>query len=675
MYLEEVLGERALETVRGWNARTLGQLQADPRFAVLEREALAIVNAKDKVPYGSYRGGKVYNFWQDEKNVRGLVRRTTLESYLAASPTWEILLDVDALAAREGKNWVYKGSITLPTDYDRCLLVLSDGGKDASVRREWSHKTKSFVPGGFDLPEAKADVIWADPDTLLVATDWGPGTTTASGYPFVVKRWRRGESLDAAVEIMRGEPHHVGVGPARIDTGEEILLFVHVAETFYESTTWWLPDGAEGKEKPVALPLPKKAGLSAWFKGELVFSIQEDWTPPGSSQTYAKGSLLSFDFDAFRKTRALPPLKIIYVPHARSSLEGVTRTASKLLVTIYENVVGAAFAYDFERGSWSREKIALPDNGSVGVVSAHRDTDVAFLSMSGFIQPDTLYLYDSATNALKLAKSAPSRFDASKLKVEQHEAVSADGERIPYFVITKKDIPLDGSTPALLYGYGGFQISLTPSYSGLRGKLWLERGGAFAIANIRGGGEFGPAWHQAALKTRRQTAFDDFTAVAQDLIARKITSPRRLGIMGGSNGGLLVGAVFAQRPELFNAVVCQVPLLDMLGYHKLLAGASWIGEYGDPEIPEERAFLEKISPYHNLRPERAYPEIFLVTSTKDDRVHPGHARKMAARLEEMGRPFLYYENIDGGHSAAANLAEAAKRTALEYVYLMRKLMD
>jgi prolyl oligopeptidase len=675
MWLEEVEGERALAQVRAWNERSLALLQADPRYPELERGALAIVNAKDKLAYGSHRGGAVYNFWQDEQNVRGLVRRASLESYLTDAPTWEIMLDVDALAASEGKNWVYKGSVCLPTDYERCLLVLSDGGKDAAVRREWSHKTKSFVAGGFVMPEAKADATWVDENALLVATDWGPGTTTASGYPFIVKRWARGEPLESAREVIRGAPHHVAVSPLRIDAGDEAIMMAVVAETFFEATVYWLPDAGAGEAAPVALPLPKKASLAAWFKGELLFTLQEDWRPEASDATYKLGSLVSFDFDAFRRTKTLPPLRVVYEPHARSALEGVARTASKLLVTIYDNVVGAAFAYDFDGDHWSRAPLDLPDNGSIGVISANRETDTAFLAVSSFIEPDALWVLDTKTSALRRAKSAPARFDASGLKVEQHEAVSKDGERIPYFVIAPKELRLDGENPTLLYGYGGFQISLTPSYSGLRGKLWLERGGVTVIANIRGGGEFGPAWHQAALKTGRQTAFDDFIAVAEDLIARKVTSPRRLGIMGGSNGGLLVGAMFVQRPELWNAVVCQVPLLDMLGFHKLLAGASWVGEYGDPEIPEERAFLEAISPYHHVDPDTVYPEIFFVTSTKDDRVHPAHARKMAARLEDQGHPFLYYENIDGGHSAAANLAEAAKRTALEYVYLMRKLMD
>ena len=681
-YLEEVEGEDALATVRGWNARSLDALQADPRFATLEAEALAIVNASDKIPYGVYRDGFVYNFWQDEAHVRGLIRRATLDSYLADAPEWELLLDVDALAAEEGRNWVYKGSSVLPTNYERAILTLSDGGKDASVRREWDHGAKAFVEGGFVLPEAKASTDWVDENALLVATNWGEGTTTASGYPYIVKVWERGTPLEDAREVIRGAPEHVGVFPARLNAGDEAVMLAVVAETFLESVVYWLPslgpDGARDfSAEPVALPLPRKVSVSAYFKSQLVFAIEEDWTPPGSETTHPAGSLLSFDFDAFRKTRVLGDVRVLYRPGARSTVEGVAATKSKVLVTVYENVVGAAYAYDFDAGSgeWTRIKLDLPGNGSIGVFSANRESDIAFANVTSFIEPDTLWLLQTATGEMKRAKSAPARFDASDLVVEQHEATAPDGERVPYFVLRKADAPMTGETPTLLYAYGGFQISLTPSYSGLRGKLWLERGGAYVIANIRGGGEFGPAWHQAALKTKRQTGFSDFIAVAEDLIARKITSPRRLGIMGGSNGGLLMGVMFTQRPDLWNAVVCQVPLLDMLGYHQLLAGASWVDEYGHPDVPEERAFLDGVSPLHNLKPDTDYPEIFFVTSTKDDRVHPAHARKMAARLEELGQPFLYYENIDGGHSAAANLAETAKRTALEYVYLTRKLMD
>jgi prolyl oligopeptidase len=317
----------------------------------------------------------------------------------------------------------------------------------------------------------------------------------------------------------------------------------------------------------------------------------------------------------------------------------------------------------------------LPKNASVHIAASIDREDRAFVDVAGFLDPNTLWLVEPEAEGAAPVKSLPSRFDASGNVVEQFEATSSDGTLVPYFVIRPKALRVDRSAPTVLYGYGGFQVSLTPSYLGAAGRLWLEKGGVYVIANIRGGGEFGPAWHRAALKSDRRLAFDDFIAVAEDLIRRGITSPRRLGIMGGSNGGLLMGVMLTQRPDLFRAVVIQVPLLDMLRYHKLLAGASWIAEYGDPDLPGEAAFLASISPYHNLKPGIAYPEPFFVTSTKDDRVHPGHARKMAARLQAMGLPFLYYENVGGGHSAAANLEERARRTALEFTYLTRKLMD
>lgn len=671
LWLEEIDGARALETVRGWNARTLELLQSDPRYQGLYEAALKIAEAPDKIAYGAYRGGWVYNFWQDEAHVRGVVRRTTLESYLSDAPDWETQLNVDDLAEAEGENWVYKGSACLPPEYDRCMLQLSRGGLDASVRREWSHEAKAFVEDGFFLPEAKAGVSWLDADTLLVATDWGEGTLTSSGYPFVVKALGRGAALKDARELARGAASDVAMWPFCLRVEDARVPMASQSLTFYERVYWLLSmQGAPAK----ALPLPKKSSLVDWFAGELVFALEEDWTPIAGGETFPSGALLSMPFADAAEGR-VETVRVIHKLGARESLGGVSRTKSRLIVSIYENVRGAAYAYSFDGAAWTRERLDLPDFGAVGAVSTYRDSDVVFFNAESFLEPSAMIALDVVTGAELGRKSLPPRFDASGLVAEQHEAVSADGEKIPYFLIRKADAPLDGALPTLLYGYGGFEISMTPGYSGIRGKLWLERGGAFALANIRGGGEFGPAWHQAALKTKRQTGFNDMIAVAEDLIARKVTSPRRLGVMGGSNGGLLVGAMYAQRPDLFNAVVCQVPLLDMLRYHTLLAGASWMGEYGDPDMAEERAFLEQVSPYHNVRAELDHPEIFFVTSTKDDRVHPGHARKMAALLEELQKPFQYYENIDGGHSAAANLRETAKRTALEFAWLSQRLMD
>jgi prolyl oligopeptidase len=424
---------------------------------------------------------------------------------------------------------------------------------------------------------------------------------------------------------------------------------------------------------PVRLPFPLKSTLQTLVSGQLVLTLEEDWTLNGL--VLGKGTLLSFDLAALKRDPAAAKPVVVYVPGPRESIEQVSSTRNRLLVALYENVKGALYSYTFESGAWTRRKLDLPANASIGVVSVRDEDDKMFVNVAGFLDPDALYFGDAAAGTFEKVKSLPPRFDASNMVVQQFEATSKDGTRVPYFLMHKKDIALDGANPTLLYAYGGFQVSLTPSYSATVGKLWVERGGVYAYANIRGGGEFGPAWHQAGLKTKRQVIYDDFAAVAEDLIARKITAPRRMGIMGGSNGGLLMGVQFTQRPELWNAVVIQVPLLDMLRYDKLLAGASWTGEYGDPDNPEEAAFLKKISPYHNLKKGVKYPEPFFVTSSKDDRVHPGHARKMAAKMEQMKLPFLYYENIDGGHAAAANQRERAKRVALEFTYLTRKLMD
>lgn len=670
VWLEEVLGERALAQVRSWNERTLGALRADPRYSALEADALAILEARDKIPYGQYRAGRVVDFWQDADHVRGLLRWAPLDSYLGTSPAWTPLLDLDELARQDGENWVFHGATRLAPEHRMAMLALSRGGKDAAPQFEWDLHTGARVNGGFELPEAKTGLAWEDPNTLLVSTDWGPGTTTESGYPFVVKRWRRGQPLPNAVELFRGEPGDVGVWPRRVDGDDrDALMLVQRAVTFFEKREYVVTGDAL-----VALPLPLRIQMHLVFADRLVFHVEEDWTPP-SGRTFGRGTLLALPLVSAR-TGSLAGLEAIYEPGPRETLGQVGRTRTRLVVTRWHNVRGAAYAYhrDLE-GRWVADRLPLPELGSVHLVSAYPDSDVAFFARQGFLDPDALVAMDVGQQPARVLgeKPAPARFDAHALTCEQHEVRSADGTAIPYFLVRPKGV--QGPLPTILYGYGGFQVSLTPNYAGVRGKLWLERGGALALANIRGGGEFGPGWHQAALKGQRQRAFDDFIAIATDLVARGVTSPRRLAAMGGSNGGLLVGAMYVQRPDLFHAVICQVPLLDMLRFHELLAGASWIGEYGDPRIPEERAFLATISPYHHVRADVRYPEIFFLTSTKDDRVHPAHARKMAAKLEALGHPFSYYENIDGGHSAAANLKETARRSALEYCWLARKLVD
>jgi prolyl oligopeptidase len=561
---------------------------------------------------------------------------------------------------------VYQGAVSLPPDYRRCLVALSDGGKDAKELREFDLAAARFVANGFWLSEAKQSAVWLDADNLLVARDWGPGTLTASGYPFILKKLGRGAPLDAAEQIFAGTASDVSVGASvlRDPDGAMRGVLINRQVNFFESERYLLTDRG-----PIRLPVPPRSSFHAFVASQLVFSLEEDWND------FSSGALVSLDLAACLADPPTVTPALIVAPGPRESIEDAAATRSRLLVTVYRNVQGAAASYHFDDAGWHASPLPLPKNASVHIAASTDREDRAFVDVAGFLDPNTLWLVEPEAGDAAPIKSSPPRFDVSGNVVEQFEAASSDGTRVPYFVIRPKALHTDGSAPTLLYGYGGFQVSLTPSYLGAAGRLWLEKGGVYVIANIRGGGEFGPAWHRAALKSDRRLAFDDFIAVAEDLIRRGITSPRRLGIMGGSNGGLLMGVMLTRRPDLFRAIVIQVPLLDMLRYHKLLAGASWIAEYGDPDLPDEAAFLRSISPYHNLKPGVGYPEPFFVTSTKDDRVHPGHARKMAARMEVMRLPFLYYENVDGGHSAAANLEERARRTALEFTYLARKLMD
>ena len=670
-WLEEVEGKTALDWVGAENKRSLDLLQADPRYEALHTAALKIVNASDRVPMPSFRAGGIDNFWQDQEAVRGVWRRTSLDSYHTKAPQWETVLDIDALAKSEAANWVYKGADCLAPEERLCLVALSDGGKDAVEVREFDAVAKVFVKDGFVLPAGKQQAAWIDQDTLLVGREWTPGLVTESGYPFVIKRLKRGQDLGQATEVFAGAKGDVGVWPGviRDADGKHVADYVTRAVGFFDSEVHVLtPKG------PVRLAVPTKSSFQAYLDGQAIFTLEEAWAAP-NGKAFAQGSLISFDLaKAIADPKAINPA-LILAPNARQSIEGVTTTRTRLLVTLTTNVVGAVWSYAHGAKGWSGRALDLPKNASLGMVSANDRNDQIFVSVTSFLTPTSLWLGSADAGSLAEVKAAPARFDASDLVTEQFEATSKDGTKIPYFVVRKKALVLDGTAPTLLYAYGGFQVSMTPAYSGLTGKLWLERGGVYVLANIRGGGEFGPAWHQAGLKTKRQVIYDDFAAVAEDLIARKITSPRHLGIQGGSNGGLLMGVQLTQRPELWRAVVVQVPLLDMLRYNQLLAGASWMDEYGDPADPAEGEFLKHLSPYHNLKADVTYPEPFFVTSTKDDRVHPGHARKMAARMQSMGLPFFYYENTDGGHAAAANLKETAKRVSLEFTYLTRKLMD
>jgi len=664
LWLEEVEGERALAWVEQQNARSLPVLEGDRRYAGLLNAALEVAQSRDRLPLGQVRGGYVYNFWQDPDHVRGIWRRARLADYAANRPRWETVLDIDALARTENANWVYQGADCDPSG-TRCMISLSNGGLDARTLREFDLTTRRFVEGGFVVPEAKTNMGWLDRDTLLVATNWGEGSLTESGYPFVLKAWRRGTPLSSATEVMRGEVSDVSISVSTFEdeSGDHIAVAVE-GETFFEAVYSLI--SAEG---PVRLTLPRKSTIHEFYNDRLIVTLEEAWTIGG--QTYPSGSLLALPLT--HATLDAPRIEVIFTPNARQSIEDVEATRDAILVAGFDNVRGRLQRFTFSGGQWRGEQVALPPTGVVSLAGASTSESQAFATFEDFLTPPTLYALNGARAAS--VRSLPAQFDASPYVTEQFEATSADGTRVPYFVVRRRDMQMNGQNPTLLYAYGGFQLSQTPSYNAYIGRLWLDQGGTYVLANIRGGGEFGPDWHAAGLLTNRQRIYDDFYAVERDLVTRNITSPRRLGISGRSNGGLLMGVMLNQHPEMVNAAIIGSPLLDMLRYDQLLAGASWVGEYGSPNIPEQRAFLEQITAYQNLRPGENFPTVFIYTSTKDDRVHPGHARKYGARLEELGVPFLYYENTDGGHSANANLREAARRRTLEYMYLTQRLID
>jgi prolyl oligopeptidase len=670
VWLEQLEGPRALEWVKAENAKTLAVLQKDPRFAMFRAQAFEIRAAKDRIPLPMVVDGRIYNFWQDRDHVRGIWRSTTLADYSSAAPSWTTVLDLDTLAKAEGKNWIWQGVDCDSPSHRRCLISLSEGGEDAATVREFDLRSGQFIRNGFMLPRGKQTAAWAAEDTLLVAREWRPGDLTTSGYAFIVKTLARGAPLSGALELFRGTRTDAWVVPFALTDGSgHRALGVSRALSFFESENRLVATGGLRQ-----LDVPKKANVLGLIRDRLVMRVAEPWTV--NDTTFAAGSLLSLDYPATRADPGHLKPTAVFVPGPRETFDAAVMTRDRLVVTAYENVRGRAFIYSpGPDGSWSRRTLGLPDNSTVSAVAADQQGSDAFLTADGFLAPTTLVRVDADAGTTMVVKALAPKFDASTHRVEQLEATSKDGTKIPYFVVRPNSLRYDGSAPTLMYAYGGFELSQTPMYSGTIGKLWLEHGGVYVLANIRGGGEFGPAWHEAGLKTHRQRIYDDFTAVAQDLITRKITSPRRLGIAGGSNGGLLMGVEFTQHPELWNAVVIAVPLLDMLRFEKIQAGASWVGEYGSVAVPEERAFLASISPYHHIRRGVKYPEPLIWTTTKDDRVGPQHARKFAARLGSMGLPYFFYEVIEGGHGAGANIEEQAFTEALEFTYLTRKLMQ
>ena len=672
LWLEEVQGDKALSWVRERNASSTALLQANPIFAENRAKVQGVLDNRDQIPGFTRRGQFFYNFWRDAQNPRGLWRRTTLDEYRKAKPQWDVLLDLDALGKSEGENWVWGGSDCLAPDYNRCLISMSRGGADAKVTREFDVAKREFVKDGFYVPEAKSRLDWIDINTVYVATDFGPGSMTKSGYPRIIKRWQRGTPLTAAVQVFEGQESDVSAFVSVDKTpGFERTTFGRSTD-FYNTEVNLLVN-----DKLVKIDKPTDAALS-WQRDWAFLLLKSDLKI--AATTYKSGSLLAIPFDALMKGEL--NYQVLFEPTATRSLarSGPSTTRDYLLLNILDNVAGRIDELQYVGGKWQRREVKAPSPGTLSASGLHdpfvkNDPLANHYSMSylDFLTPASVYLGKAGSDESELLKSNPSFFDKAGMRTEQRFATSKDGTKVPYFVVYPKNAKTDGTNPTVLYGYGGFQISMAPFYSGGWGTTWYERGGVFVVANIRGGGEFGPAWHQSAIKQNKQKSYDDFAAVAEDLIKTGITKPQHLGIMGGSNGGLLVGAVMVQRPELFGAVVCSVPLLDMQRYHKLLAGNSWMAEYGNPDKPEEWAYISQYSPYQNVKKGVKYPKVLFATSTRDDRVHPGHARKMAAKMIEQGHDVLYYENIEGGHGGAADNAQRANLVALENTFLWTTL--
>ncbi|AXQ31536.1 S9 family peptidase [Solimonas sp. K1W22B-7] len=670
LWLEDVGGERALDWVRGQNAHSLGELQADPSYAPLRRDLLAILDSDARIPDVHQMGGHWYNFWKDAAHPRGIWRRTTPAEYRRARPRWETLLDLDALNRAENENWVWHGAECLRPapgqSWERCLVALSRGGSDADVTREFSLVTKGFVADGFQRPEAKGALSWIDRDNVYVYSDFGPGSLTESGYPRVVKQWRRGTPMSDATIVYEGKGSDLYIAARHDDSPGYERDYVIRSLAFYNEELYLR--GADGALTKLDVPNSADKTIAREW---LLLQLREPWTAGG--RDYTAGSLLAIRFEAFMAGKR--GFTLLFEPDAHSSLAGISWTRGHLLLNVLQDVKNRLFVLTPADGAWPREPLAgAPTIGTVMVEGVDPDeSDDYFMIATGYLTPSTLY-HAAIGQKPKALKAAPAFFDAKGLQVQQHFARSRDGTQVPYFLVSRRKLTRDGSNPTLLYGYGGFEVSLTPAYSAGVGRGWLTQGGVYVVANIRGGGEYGPRWHQAALKQNRLRAYEDFAAVAQDLVARRITSPKHLGIQGGSNGGLLVGNMLVQYPQLLGAVVCQVPLLDMRRYHKLLAGASWMAEYGDPDDPAQWDYIRGFSPYQALRKDAKLPPVLFMTSTRDDRVHPGHARKMMARMLEQEHPALYYENIEGGHGGAADNAQLATMQALAYTFLRRQLM-
>ena len=664
LWLEDVDAQKSLDWVEKWNEKSLGVLTSQPNYQSIYNKNLEIYNSNERIADPTIYGEFIYNFWQDQEQQRGLWRRTSLKNYASKNPEWETVLDIDALSENEGEKYVFKGATGLYPDYDLFLVSLSKGGGDAIVIKEFNAKNKMFVKNGFFLPEAKGSASWIDENTIMVSSDFGQGITT-SGYPKQVKTWKRGTDLNNAKLLFDGQTDDMGIWGYTLPTPSKTYQLIMQRTSFYSGSYYAIENN-----KRIKLDVPDDIELTTIFNKQVIFQLKSDYTV--SNKTFKQGDVISILYDDLISGKM--NFNLIVSPDERSSISEISNTKNTLLVNMLNNVKSELYKFTFN-GNWEKEKMNAPEFGNISLAASDDNSDNFFFYFTNFLEPSSLYQGNAQTGDLNKVKSLPSFFKTDNFKVEQFEASSKDGTKIPYFVVSSKNLKLDGNNPTLLYAYGGFEIAELPRYNATTGTAWLEKGGVYVLANIRGGGEFGPKWHQAGLKQNRQLVYNDFHAVAESLISKKITSTKKLGIYGGSNGGLLVGVAYTQRPDLYEAVVCAVPLLDMKRYNKLLAGASWMAEYGNPDIPEEWEFIKEYSPYQNVKSGMDYPEVFFTTSTRDDRVHPGHARKMVAKMDELGYQVYYFENTEGGHAGASTNEQRAKMYALIYTYLQMKLMN
>ena len=669
LWLEEVQDEKALDWVREKNAETFDELRDNDVYQRLYDEALSILTSDARIPDGGVIGDHFYNFWQDDIHVRGIWRRTPVDDFIAGDPEWETVLDMDALEEQEHENWIWQGADCRGGDNDRCMVEVSHGGKDESVYREFSLRTKSFVKDGFVVPEAKSNISWYGDDALLVATDWGDGLTD-SGYALDVRLWKRGTDMADSKSLFRADKVDTLLAPFDIHSGDEEYAFiVRLFADWNENQYMRVVDGKASD--PLAWPL--RMSIEGIIDGAAIIALEQNWSAGGND--YALGDIIAWDLESGNT-------ELVYSPRDTQAINEVAVARSGIFLEMLDNVVGRVKRLERGEQGWAETDVPLPENGVAKLIDVSSSRDDAFVTYESSILPTTLFHVSEANEVAPVA-ALPHLYDADGVVIRQLFATSADGTKVPYFLVGREDVLDAGNAPAILYGYGGFLIPILPVYyedpsrpqhGALAGKMWISRGGVLAISNLRGGGEFGPRWHQSALRENRQRAYDDYFAIAEDMIERGITSSDRLGALGRSNGGLLLGVALTQRPDLFAALDIGVPLLDMKRYNKLLAGASWMGEYGNPDVPEDWEFISKYSPYQNLKEGVEYPKVLFYTSTLDDRVHPGHARKMAAMMEDMGQDFFYYENIEGGHGGTANQEQLAMRTALEYAYFVRMLM-